>query len=58
MSKRVRAAVLERPNKITIQDFDMPDIGREDGLLKVEMAGVCGTDPKRYAGKVESLTNI
>ncbi len=53
MSKKVRAAVLAGPNKIVIQDFDMPEIGREDGLLKVEMAGVCGTDPKRYSGKVK-----
>ncbi|MFH0914700.1 MAG: alcohol dehydrogenase catalytic domain-containing protein [Chloroflexota bacterium] len=52
MGQKVRAAVVERPGKMGIWEFDMPEIGREDGLLKIEMAGVCGTDPKRYAGKI------
>lgn len=42
----VKAAVLEDIGKMVIRGFDLPPIGLEDGLLKVEMAGVCGTDPK------------
>jgi alcohol dehydrogenase len=52
MKQKVRAAVVESPSKMVIREFDMPDIGPEDGLLKVEMVGVCGTDPKIYSGKV------
>ena len=52
MRQKVRAAVVVRPSKMVIQEFDMPEIGRDDGLLKVEMVGVCGTDPKLYSGKI------
>jgi alcohol dehydrogenase len=53
MVQKVRAAVLEEPFKMTIREFDMPEIGREDALLKVDMVGVCGSDPGVYNGKVK-----
>ncbi|MDE0298106.1 MAG: alcohol dehydrogenase catalytic domain-containing protein [Candidatus Poribacteria bacterium] len=31
-----------------IQVFDLPVIGEDDGLLKVEMCGVCGSDPRIF----------
>ncbi len=31
---------------IKIQSFDIPTIAEDDGLLKVEMCGVCGSDPR------------
>ena len=31
-----------------VQTFDLPQIGEDDGLLKVEMCGVCGSDPRIY----------
>ncbi len=43
--------VLEAPGKMSMWEFDLPRIGPEDGLLKVEMAGVCGSDPGIYRGK-------
>jgi alcohol dehydrogenase len=43
--------VLETPGKMSLWEFDLPRIGAEDGLLKVEMAGVCGSDPGMYRGK-------
>jgi alcohol dehydrogenase len=43
--------VLEAPGKMSMWEFDLPHIGPEDGLLKVEMAGVCGSDPGMYRGK-------
>jgi alcohol dehydrogenase len=43
--------VLEAPGKMSMWEFDLPRIGPEDGLLKVEMAGVCGSDPGMYRGK-------
>lgn len=52
---KAKAAVLEDIGKMAIREFDLPPIGLEDGLLKVEMAGVCGTDPKMYAGKIGKL---
>ena len=53
MRQKVRAAVVESPSRMVMREFDMPEIGPEDGLLKVEMVGVCGTDPKLYSGKVK-----
>ncbi len=29
--------------------FDLPVIGEDDGLLRVEMCGVCGSDPRIYS---------
>lgn len=48
--KKGKAAVLEGPRKISIQEYDVPNIGSEDGLLKVDMVGVCGGDPGIYNG--------
>jgi len=49
---KVKAMVLEAPGKMSLRTFDTPDIGPEDGLLKVQMVGVCGSDPGIYHGKV------
>jgi alcohol dehydrogenase len=46
-----KAMVLEAPGKMSLQVFDVPEIGPEDALLKVEMVGVCGSDVGMYHGK-------
>ena len=48
---KARAMVLEAPRRMSLQTFDIPDIGQEDALLKVQMVGVCGSDPGIYRGK-------
>lgn len=55
MSNTARAAVLTEPGKVSLMEFDLPRIGPEEALLKIEMAGVCGTDPKIYHGKVQTV---
>ncbi|MBF8264994.1 MAG: hypothetical protein HW384_858 [Dehalococcoidia bacterium] len=55
MNQKAKAAVLEAPGKITIKEFTLPSIGPEEGLIRVEMAGVCGSDPKFYHGKIKNL---
>jgi alcohol dehydrogenase len=47
--------VVEAPGKMSLREFDVPRIGSDDGLLKVEMAGVCGSDPGMYRGKASRL---
>ena len=49
---KARAAVLEEVGKISIREFEVPSIGPDEALLKVEMAGICGTDAKLYHGKL------
>ena len=42
------AAVLTGPRKLEFQDFPLPEIGADDGLLRVEANGLCGTDYHQY----------
>jgi alcohol dehydrogenase len=43
--------VLEAPERMVMKEFPLPDIGPEEGLLRVEMVGVCGSDVGMYYGK-------
>jgi len=55
MAGKTWSAVLVAPGKIEMQQFDIPETGPEEALLKIEMCGVCGTDPKAYHGKLDWL---
>lgn len=46
-----KAMVLEKPGSIVLKEFPLPDIGPDEGLLKVEMVGVCSSDVGMYKGK-------
>ena len=52
MAEKSLAAVLEIPGKVSLKEFTIPDIGSGEGLLKVEMVGICSTDIKIYQGKI------
>lgn len=45
-----RAGVLEAPRRLEIREFSLPDIGEDDGLLRVEACGLCGSDHEQYTG--------
>jgi alcohol dehydrogenase len=45
-----RAAVLEAPRRLVTLELPLPDIGHDDGLLRVEACGLCGTDHEQYTG--------
>jgi threonine dehydrogenase-like Zn-dependent dehydrogenase len=47
--KQVVAAVRTGVHKTEFREFPMPDIGADSALLKMEVAGICGTDVKFYA---------
>ena len=49
MPEKVRAAVRTAPQTTELREYDMPDIPDEAALLKVEVAGICGTDVKFYS---------
>lgn len=44
--QKVNAAVKVGANKIEMQEFPMPEIPADGALMKVEVAGICGTDVK------------
>ncbi|HZC73660.1 MAG TPA: alcohol dehydrogenase catalytic domain-containing protein [Jatrophihabitans sp.] len=49
MVERALAAVRIAPSTIELQEFPMPEIPHDGALLKMEVAGICGTDVKMYA---------
>ncbi len=46
--EKVLAAVKVGPSRTEIREFPMPDIPDDAALMKVEVAGICGTDVKMY----------
>jgi threonine dehydrogenase-like Zn-dependent dehydrogenase len=44
----VLAAVKVGPSKMELREYPMPDIPPDAALLKMEVAGICGTDVKMY----------
>jgi threonine dehydrogenase-like Zn-dependent dehydrogenase len=52
MAEQVLAAVRTGPKKTELRAFPMPEIPDDGALLKVEVAGICGTDVKMYTKPV------
>jgi threonine dehydrogenase-like Zn-dependent dehydrogenase len=50
MGEMVRAAVQVGPRAIEMREFPRPKIGADDGLLRVEANGICGSDVEMYKG--------
>ncbi|HEV7665601.1 MAG TPA: alcohol dehydrogenase catalytic domain-containing protein, partial [Chloroflexota bacterium] len=44
MAQTTRATVLIAPKTFEVRELDLPSIGPDAGLLKVEACGVCGSD--------------
>jgi threonine dehydrogenase-like Zn-dependent dehydrogenase len=49
MAEQVLAAVRTGPGRTELREFPMPDVPDDGAVLKVEVAGICGTDVKMYA---------
>jgi threonine dehydrogenase-like Zn-dependent dehydrogenase len=50
MTDMVRAAVQTGPRAIELREFPRPRTGADDGLLRVEANGICGSDVETYRG--------
>ncbi|MGE0627774.1 MAG: zinc-binding dehydrogenase [Hyphomicrobiaceae bacterium] len=48
MAEKVLAAVRTAPSKTEIREYPMPDVPADGALLKMEVAGICGTDVRLY----------
>src|ERR1700716_3041548 len=53
MDKSAHAAVLTEPRNFEFRDFPIPEIAEHDGLLRVEAAGLCGTDYEQFGGHLK-----
>lgn len=45
-----RALVLEEPRRLRELNVPLPEVADDDGLLRVEACGLCGTDHEQYTG--------
>ena len=48
----VDALVLEAPRTLRRHQLPMPAVGDDDGILRVEACGLCGTDHELYTGVI------
>ena len=46
------ALVLEAPRRLVVRSLPLPDIADDDGLLRIEACGLCGTDHEQYTGQL------
>lgn len=45
-----RVLVLEAPRRLVERELPLPTIGDDDGLLRIEACGLCGTDHEQFTG--------
>src|SRR5919106_6856075 len=48
MAQKLLAALKTAPSTTELREFDLPDLPADAALLKMEVAGVCGTDVSQY----------
>jgi len=46
-----KAMVITEPGRLEMQSFPLPSLGADDALLRMELVGVCGSDPGIFKGK-------
>ena len=52
------SAVLVAPKAFEVREFPLPTIGADDGLLRMELAGVCGSDVLHWGGHSAVSRNL
>ena len=52
------SAVLVAPKAFEVREFARPSIGDDDGLLRMELAGVCGSDVLHWGGHSAVSRNL
>ena len=54
MSSTAEGLVLVEPRRLERRAFNIPEVQENDGLLRVEACGLCGTDHEQYTGHIRS----
>jgi threonine dehydrogenase-like Zn-dependent dehydrogenase len=55
MVEKVLAAVKTGIETTELREFNMPDIPEDGAILKMEIAGICGSDVKNYKKTIENV---
>jgi len=55
---KARAVVQVGDKKFEMQQFELPRIGADDALMRVEACGICGSDVDQYDGKLNGLLSL
>ena len=50
-----KAMVLVDEQRLEMEEFPLPKVGPDEGLLRVEACGLCGTDVEVYDGAMKSM---
>ena len=53
MPDKAIAAVTVRPGSMEVRELDVPEIGEDEGLVRIEACGICGTDYEWFRGDLE-----
>jgi 2-desacetyl-2-hydroxyethyl bacteriochlorophyllide A dehydrogenase len=51
MAQTMKAAIIEKPEKLVVKEVPVPEISDDEVLIKVKYTGICGTDWSIYTGK-------
>ena len=55
MAETILAAVKTAPGQTEYREFTLPEIDDESALMKVEVAGICGSDVKNYKNTIKNV---
>jgi threonine dehydrogenase-like Zn-dependent dehydrogenase len=55
---KARAVVQVGDKRFEVQRFDLPAIGEDDALMRVEACGICGSDVDQYDGKLNAILSL
>lgn len=47
----MKAVILEKPGKFSIQDIPMPEVGNDEVLIKIYASGICTNDVRDFRGE-------
>ena len=48
------ALVLNRPRELERRDLEIPAVGADDGILRIEACGICGSDYEQFGGALRT----
>jgi alcohol dehydrogenase len=54
MTDVATALVLTTPRSLERREYELPVVGADTGLLRIEACGLCGTDHEQYSGDIRS----